>query len=141
MHYAHSQGTNRGSKKEYYTRWSCTKKYMPFSMPLSIFCKLLLLLEQMSRRSQGRHYQSSSRFKYQADLTDNTVPYWPSAVHSTPLQPITIFNLVACLWIIHLRLSAEFTLEFYFSPLKTKSRLLYLKTQSVPRSKHFSSGL
>jgi len=27
----------------------------------------------------------------------------------------------------------------YISPLKTKSRLLYLKTQSVPRCKHFSS--
>ena len=34
----------------------------------------LLLLEQMSWRSQGGHYQSSSRFKYQTDLTDNTVP-------------------------------------------------------------------
>ena len=28
-----------------------------------------------------------------------------------------------------------------FNPLKTKRRLLYLNTQSVPRSKHFSSRL
>ena len=28
-----------------------------------------------------------------------------------------------------------------FKPLKTKRRLLYLKTQSVPRRKHFSSRL
>jgi len=28
-----------------------------------------------------------------------------------------------------------------FNPLKTKRRLLYLNTQSVPRSKHFSSHL
>jgi hypothetical protein len=28
-----------------------------------------------------------------------------------------------------------------FDPLKTKRRLLYLKTQSVPRCKHFSSRL
>jgi len=28
-----------------------------------------------------------------------------------------------------------------FNPLKTKRRLLYLKTQSVPRIKHFSSRL
>jgi len=28
-----------------------------------------------------------------------------------------------------------------FNPLKTKCRMLYLKTQSVPRSKHFSSRL
>jgi len=27
------------------------------------------------------------------------------------------------------------------NPLNTKRRLLYLKTQSVPRSKHFSSRL
>jgi len=27
------------------------------------------------------------------------------------------------------------------TPLKTKPSLLYLKTQSVPRSKHFSSRL
>jgi hypothetical protein len=29
----------------------------------------------------------------------------------------------------------------HFNPLNTKRRLLYLKTQFVPRSKHFSSGL
>jgi len=28
-----------------------------------------------------------------------------------------------------------------FNPVKTKLKLLYLKTQSVPRSKHFSSRL
>jgi len=28
-----------------------------------------------------------------------------------------------------------------FNPLKTKRRQLYLKTQSVPRCKHFSSRL
>ena len=29
----------------------------------------------------------------------------------------------------------------HFNPLNTKRRLLYLKTQFVPRSKHFSSRL
>jgi hypothetical protein len=29
----------------------------------------------------------------------------------------------------------------FLNPLKTKRKLLYLKTQSVPRSKHFSSRL
>jgi len=29
----------------------------------------------------------------------------------------------------------------YFNPLHTKRRLLYLKAQSVPRCKHFSSRL
>jgi hypothetical protein len=31
--------------------------------------------------------------------------------------------------------------QTYINPLKTKRRPLYLKTQSVPRSKHFSSRL
>jgi len=37
------------------------------------------------------------------------------------------------------QLSSQSALSF--SPLKTKRRLLYLKTQSLPRSKHFSSWL
>ena len=42
----------------------------------------------------------------------------------------------------------QFTADFIsfvtangIKPLKTKRRPLYLKTQSVPRCKHFSSGL
>jgi len=31
--------------------------------------------------------------------------------------------------------------KYIIQPLKTKRRLLYLKTQSVPRFKHFSSRL
>jgi hypothetical protein len=37
--------------------------------------------------------------------------------------------------------SISTTKDPYFIPLKTKRRPLYLKTQSVPRSKHFSSRL
>ena len=37
----------------------------------------------------------------------------------------------AVIWFIHKM----------FNPLKTKRRLLYLKTQFVPRCKHFSSRL
>jgi len=33
------------------------------------------------------------------------------------------------------------TQSFIFNPFKTKRRLLYLKTQFVPRSKHFLSRL
>jgi len=32
-------------------------------------------------------------------------------------------------------------LQLYVNPLKTKRKLLYLKTQAVPRCKHFSSRL
>ena len=35
----------------------------------------------------------------------------------------------------------SFVLKELIDPLKTKRRLLYLKTQFVPRSKHFSSRL
>jgi len=35
----------------------------------------------------------------------------------------------------------EITKTLFFNPLKTKRSPLYLKTQSVPRSKHFSSRL
>ena len=35
----------------------------------------------------------------------------------------------------------QWILSYSFNPLKTKRRLLYLKTQSVPRCKHFSSRL
>jgi len=34
-----------------------------------------------------------------------------------------------------------FKICLFFNPLKTKCRLLYLKTQFVPRCKHFSSPL
>ena len=39
--------------------------------------------------------------------------------------------------------ASEEGLRFFlnFNPLNTKRRLLYLKTQLVPRSKHFSSRL
>jgi len=42
--------------------------------------------------------------------------------------------------LIHLRIRLH-TEEVQFNLLKTKSRLLYLKTQFVPRCKHFSSRL
>ena len=34
----------------------------------------------------------------------------------------------------------EFNKDEYINPLKTKRRLLYLKTQFVPRSKHYHLG-
>jgi hypothetical protein len=38
-------------------------------------------------------------------------------------------------------LQAELSINLYINPLKKKRRLLNLKTQFVPRSKHFSSRL
>ena len=43
------------------------------------------------------------------------------------------------LQILYLRINKDS--DVYFDPSKTKRRQLYLKPQSVPRCKHFSSGL
>ena len=48
---------------------------------------------------------------------------------------VAIF-LLACK-ALKCRITTE--LRRYFNPLKTKRRLLYLKTKFVPRSKHFIS--
>ena len=54
---------------------------------------------------------------------------------------------ISALEIAHARLSLYAVLQFavgstvLVNPLKTKRRLLYLKTQFVPCSKHFSSRL
>jgi hypothetical protein len=58
--------------------------------------------------------------------------------YATPRPPliyIYIYIVGFCLNLLKLH-------KFYvLYPLKTKHRLLYLKTQSVPRCKHFSSRL
>ena len=41
----------------------------------------------------------------------------------------------------HVRNFREVINNIFFNHVKTKRRLLYLKTQFVPRSKHFSSRL
>ena len=52
----------------------------------------------------------------------------------TRTHEVTSQKTVCLLILVFLHLTA-------FNPLKTKRRLLYLKTQFVPRSKHFSSRL
>ena len=41
----------------------------------------------------------------------------------------------------HVQLTIAASAAVYFNPLNTKRSLLYLKTQFVPQSKHFSSQL
>ena len=54
-------------------------------------------------------------------------------------NPILNINSVICKKNL-IPLNVDFSL-FLINPLKTKRRLLYLKTQFVPRSKRFSSRL
>jgi hypothetical protein len=49
-------------------------------------------------------------------------------------------NLTTCI-VFNLSKPAACVMHHQFNPLKTNRRLLYLKTQSVPRCKHFSSRL
>ena len=66
------------------------------------------------------------------------------------LRQITIFRTSISIMACYAKLSrygiffftlSQFDLSRNFNPLKTKRGLLYLKTQFVPRSKHFSSRL
>ena len=77
-----------------------------------------------------------------------TVKRWPSVQKMSGSEPVkyrdSFFLFLAVTWGKDIAVT---TLQFTISqikeinPLKTKRRLLYLKTQSVPRSKHFSSRL
>ena len=46
-------------------------------------------------------------------------------------------NIHLCLDMEHTMSASNVYAASYINPLKTKRRLRYLKTQSVPRSKHF----
>jgi len=69
-------------------------------------------------------------------------------VRVTELDATHVGYVIASYWITRLhspsirRKLLHFLLIFLsLNPLKTKRRLLYLNTQSVPRSKHFSTRL
>ena len=64
-------------------------------------------------------------FEYRTGLIDQILSIL--ATFFEPTNFVAVFKLPA--------------VKQYFNPLITKRRLLYLKTQSVPRSKHFSSRL
>jgi len=58
---------------------------------------------------------------------------YPDLIRPTLLNEFSLTN-------VHVR-SNTVTRAPHINPLKTKRRLLYLKPQSVPRCKHFSSRL
>ena len=60
---------------------------------------------------------------------------------SEAVKQIQIFLLFFTTFAGHFALRQEYFIVTKINPLKTKRRLLYLKTQSVPRCKHFSSRL
>jgi hypothetical protein len=58
------------------------------------------------------------------------------------LNPLTLILLMWIIWWAPNNVSKwQAGFNSAFKGLKTKRRLLYLKTQSVPRCKHFSSRL
>ena len=56
-------------------------------------------------------------------------PFSSETLHSLIADNVNVLNVLLVL------------VEPYINPLKTKSRLLYLKTQFIPRIRHFSSQL
>ena len=58
-----------------------------------------------------------------------------------PIESACNFSLAFLFSSTLLLLFFAFSLQRFINPLQTKRRPLYLKTQSVPRSKHFSSRL
>ena len=78
-------------------------------------------------RKSHRRPQCTLQLVHEAECCSSeliiTFPYVGSKVQKASEQ----FD-----WCIH---------HSFFNPLKTKRRLLYLKTQFVPRSEHFSSRL
>ena len=65
------------------------------------------------------------------------------SIPSTKKQkfPIILRTSFHCYIILNLLKPTGHVMHQQFNPLNTKRRLLYLKTQFLPRSKHFSSRL
>jgi hypothetical protein len=65
--------------------------------------------------------------------------FWLFFQSSVPVKQKTRYNNT--LNMSHMLYIFLVTMNFYFNPLQMKCRLLYLKAQSVPHSKHFLSRL
>ena len=64
------------------------------------------------------------------------IPFQPFMVYTDQPQALVTFKVIVCLALPPFAWRVA-----WLTPLKTKRRPLYLKTQSVPRCKHFSSRL
>ena len=88
-----------------------------------------------------------SQFKFLQQIALNVVPVFLESLSQPYVTKAPSATLAGnavlskyCLLLRSMQLTFTAWIES-FNHLKTKRRLLYLKTQSVPRSKHFSSRL
>ena len=91
-------------------------------------------------RSLSKEIEQSHNWSRNAHLF--TVPKVSENFHTSPpsLRLLVTFRKVEC----HDRVVSapnRYSGPPWFNPLKTKRRMLYLKTQFVPHNKHFSSRL
>ena len=92
------------------------------------------------------HISWNSRMSWNViDLKNPVLPLFVYTIQDQSERQMCIINLayflVELLCLFLLTCQNPFSRCAYFNPLKTKRRPLYLKTQFVPRSKHFSSRL
>jgi len=97
-------------------------------VPALLVCHLLL------------EFLSHQGYPVYQEVQSAPVSHGVPVKHTTRLVNIakvldTFMRQLPGLWLVFLNISAA------FNPLKTKRRPLYLKTQSVPHCKHFSSRL
>jgi len=85
------------------------------------FCNMYASVSTYTRYGSGDNYKYE-QFCIQETSMKNSPNYCGTIPYSLHIYPCTL-------------------IEFIFNHLKTKRILLYLKTQFVPRSKHFSSRL
>ena len=110
----------------------CTHKRPP---PYKIL-KLLAFSRTGFRSSDRRHYyKMSKRSPRSASNLACCHSRAPDQLSASLVQRVTT------IWIQYIQNKKWTVCHYYINPLKTKRRLLYLKTQFVPRSKHFSFRL
>ena len=93
-----------------------------------------LPLDHRSRMEKS-YLSSWQSFSYSGKFSFSMEPKGALLVHTSQLLEASLGEINA----VHILTS--YFLNDHFNPLNTKRRLLYLKIQFVPRSKHFSSRL
>ena len=121
----------------------CVHSYLPMvpvlsqMNPVHILPALVVMIPFNDILTHARISASSKQVPTGTIYSFLSFPYLRRPFNFIPLKP-NILATMGALTFQSLAVSLRFT---RFNLLKAKRRLLYLKTQFVPRSKHFSSRL
>ena len=108
---------------------------IPEVNPLRVFFPLLRKIFTAKKLMKGKRKNWLQLLTQLRKIAHNT---WP--LTTLALKPLSKHVILYC----YFNSSPMYEIALlcmYVNPLKTKGRLLYLKTQFVPRSKHFLSRL